>query len=103
VNWHAPGDSFPAFDQIDLLVVDAGLSRTPKEVAGPADRHDPVEGKARRRRVAERRAGEARGGVEDHVYLHRDSPAGREPVPVMRALAAEAGLAFRAYALPEPG
>lgn len=31
VTWHAPGDSFPAFDQIDLLVIDAGLSRTPKE------------------------------------------------------------------------
>ncbi|UHC16799.1 ABC transporter substrate-binding protein [Methylobacterium currus] len=36
VTWHAPGDSFPAFDQIDLLVIDAGLSRTPKEEnAGP--------------------------------------------------------------------
>ncbi|KMO34884.1 branched-chain amino acid ABC transporter substrate-binding protein, partial [Methylobacterium variabile] len=36
VTWHAPGDSFPAFDQIDLLVIDAGLSRTPKdEGAGP--------------------------------------------------------------------
>ncbi|TNC15050.1 branched-chain amino acid ABC transporter substrate-binding protein [Methylobacterium terricola] len=37
------------------------------------------------------------------AYLHRDSPAGREPVAVLRALAAEAGLEFRAYALPDPG
>ncbi|KMO11615.1 ABC transporter substrate-binding protein [Methylobacterium platani] len=35
------------------------------------------------------------------AYLHRDSPAGREPVPVLQALAAEAGLEFRAYALPD--
>lgn len=35
------------------------------------------------------------------AYMHRDSPAGREPVPVLRALAAEAGLEFRAYALPD--
>ncbi|MEH3146972.1 MAG: ABC transporter substrate-binding protein [Methylobacterium frigidaeris] len=33
VAWHAPGDSFPAFDQIDLLVIDAGLSRTVKSDA----------------------------------------------------------------------
>ncbi|WP_298967784.1 ABC transporter substrate-binding protein [uncultured Methylobacterium sp.] len=33
VAWHAPGDSFPAFDQIDLLVIDAGLSRTAKSDA----------------------------------------------------------------------
>ncbi len=49
----------------------------------------------------------AQDGSEDSpqgrslAYLHRDSPAGREPVAVMRALAAEAGLAFRAYALPD--
>ncbi len=47
------------------------------------------------------------GGSEDSpqgrslAYVHRDSPAGREPEPVLRALAAEAGLAFRAYALPD--
>ncbi|TGD94242.1 ABC transporter substrate-binding protein [Methylobacterium nonmethylotrophicum] len=52
----------------------------------------------------------AQGGSEDSpqgrslAYMHRDSPAGREPVPVLRALAAELGLGFRAYALPdEPG
>ncbi|MGE7418591.1 ABC transporter substrate-binding protein [Methylobacterium tarhaniae] len=49
----------------------------------------------------------AQGGSEDSpqgrslAYVHRDSPAGREPEPVLRALAAEAGLAFRAYALPD--
>ncbi|MFH6782857.1 MULTISPECIES: ABC transporter substrate-binding protein [Methylobacterium] len=37
------------------------------------------------------------------AYMYRDSPAGREPVPVLRALAAEAGLEFRAHALPDPG
>lgn len=33
VTWHAVTDSFPAFDQIDLLAIDAGASRTPKEEA----------------------------------------------------------------------
>ncbi|ACL60051.1 ABC transporter substrate-binding protein [Methylobacterium nodulans] len=33
ITWHAATDSFPAFDQMDLLVIDAGLSRTEKDRA----------------------------------------------------------------------
>ncbi|MFE1600915.1 ABC transporter substrate-binding protein [Methylobacterium sp. ID0610] len=33
ITWHAATDSFPAFDQMDLLAIDAGLSRTEKSQA----------------------------------------------------------------------
>ncbi|MGY2047435.1 ABC transporter substrate-binding protein [Methylobacterium sp. JK268] len=33
ITWHGVTDSFPAFDQIDLLAIDAGLSRTEKDEA----------------------------------------------------------------------
>lgn len=34
ISRHAFGDSFPAFDEIDLYVIDRGLSKTPKDGSG---------------------------------------------------------------------
>ncbi|ACA17361.1 ABC-type branched-chain amino acid transport systems periplasmic component-like protein [Methylobacterium sp. 4-46] len=92
-----------AADRIPLVSVPAGPAlaaagqRFPYAFAPPATAWDGLT-------VALAFLTNAPEGLEGRrvAYLHRDTPAGRDPVPVMEGLAGELGFSLRSYALPEP-
>jgi branched-chain amino acid transport system substrate-binding protein len=46
---------------------------------------------------------EGKSGTPKIAYLFYDNPAGREPLPVLEAIAKKEGIEFQTYAVPPPG
>jgi len=53
--------------------------------------------------VMDRWKAEGKSGTPKIAYLFYDNPAGREPLPVLEALAKQIGFKFRTFAIPPPG